>query len=105
MGAFSKRLYVIAVGELAGTISLGLLVHDATMLILGVVTLGVGTVLAILYYLLRPLRCEYGQAVSTERVGDRRGAGAASGGSAAVVARPHATSLRLVVDNTNKVSQ
>jgi len=52
---FFRRLIVIAMAGLTGTIAVGLLAPNATTLILSILALGLGMVLAILFYLLKPL--------------------------------------------------
>jgi len=52
---FFRRLIVIAMAGLTGAIAVGLLAPNATTLILGILALGLGMVLAILFYLLKPL--------------------------------------------------
>ena len=55
MTIFFHRLIVIVIIGLTGAAAVGLLAPDATMLILGILTLGLGMILSIMFYLLKPL--------------------------------------------------
>lgn len=58
MTTFSFRFITIVLGGLVGATLIGLLSPNETVLILGIITLGIGMVMAILFYLLRPIRTE-----------------------------------------------
>lgn len=55
MNILTRRLLVIAIGGLAGATAVGLLATSAATFILGILTLGGGMILSILFYLLRPV--------------------------------------------------
>ena len=51
-----RRLAVIGLSGLAGSAAVGILAPNMTVLLIGILTLGMGLVLAIQFYLLRPLQ-------------------------------------------------
>lgn len=55
---FFRRLIVIFLAGFTGAIAVGLLAPNATTLIFGILALGLSMVLAILFYLLKPLSGE-----------------------------------------------
>lgn len=55
MSILVHRLLVVFLSGLAGAIAVGLLAPNAAALLLGLVALGLGMILAILFYLLRPV--------------------------------------------------
>lgn len=55
MRIFFRRLIVIFMAGLTGAIAVGLLAPNATTLIFGILALGLGIALSILFYLLKPL--------------------------------------------------
>lgn len=55
MGILARRLLVIALSGLAGSVAVGLLATNVATLILGILALGMGLIVAILFYLLRPV--------------------------------------------------
>ena len=55
MTVLTRRLLNIALAALAGASAVGLLAPNATVLVLGILALGVGMIAAILFYLLRPV--------------------------------------------------
>jgi len=55
MGVLGRRIFVIALGGLIGASAVGLLAPNATVFVLGILALGGGLILGILFYLLRPI--------------------------------------------------
>lgn len=55
MGVLARRFFVIALSGLIGAGAVGLLAPNATVLVLGILALGVGMIMGILFYLLRPV--------------------------------------------------
>jgi hypothetical protein len=55
MTVLTRRLLNIALAGLAGATAIGLLAPNATVLVIGILVLGVGMIAAILFYLLRPV--------------------------------------------------
>ena len=55
MGVLARRFFVIALSGLIGAGAVGLLAPNATVLVLGILALGVGMILGILFYLLQPV--------------------------------------------------
>lgn len=56
MGVLGRRIFVISLGGLIGASAVGLLAPNATVFVLGILALGVGLILGILFYLLRPIQ-------------------------------------------------
>lgn len=55
MHPFNKRLIILASSALAASVLLGLYAPSPTTLVVGIIVIGLGMVLGLLYYLLRPL--------------------------------------------------
>ncbi len=55
MHPFNKRLTILASSALAASVLLGLYAPSPTTLVVGIIVIGLGMVLGLLYYLLRPL--------------------------------------------------
>lgn len=111
MRILRRRLLVIVFGGLISSAAVGLLARDATTLVIGILVLGTGMVLAILFYLLGPIPIATSLPVMgtlydwPEDYGLTR-YGTNSGNAVAIhqinETRIIGRHLRVVVDNTNK---
>lgn len=102
MAPVSRRFLVIVLGALSGAAAVGLLARDATTLIVGILALGLGIILAILFYFLKPL-----QGISLTQLSDwptpaptwRKGKSTLADAIMAIGARPGET---VAIDNDGR---